>query len=64
MEVMSKGAIIGFISSMICMPIAILMFLAISFVGFDTVIHRLIDCGIFFIVVFICSAICCIEWKV
>ena len=64
MDIMIKGTIRGFISSLICVPIMLLMFLSISFVGFDTVIHRLIDCGIFFIVVFICSVICCIEWKV
>jgi len=64
MDIMIKSSIRGFISSIICIPIMLLMFLSISFVGFDTKIHRAIDCGIFFTTVLICSAINCIEWKV
>jgi len=64
MDVIIKSSIRGFISSIICVPIMILMFLSICFVGFETVIARTIDVGIFFIVVIVCSAIACIEWKV
>lgn len=64
MGTMTKGLIRGFISSIICVPIMLLMFLLISFVGLDTEINRLIDCVIFFVTVIICSVILCIEWKV
>ena len=64
MDIMIKSSMRGLISSMICIPIMILMFLSISFVGFDTIMHRAIDVGIFFTVVIICSAIACIDWKV
>jgi len=64
MDTMIKSSIRGFISSIICIPIMLLMFLLISFVGFDTIMHRAIDVGIFFTVVIICSVINCIEWKV
>jgi len=64
MDTMGKGAIQGFISALICIPLMLLMFLLISYIGFDTIIARSIDVGMFFIVVLICSAIACIEWKV
>ena len=64
MDTMGKGAIQGFISALICIPLILLMFLSISYIGFDTIVARSIDVGIFFAVVFICSAIACIEWKV
>jgi len=64
MDTMIKSSIRGFISSIICIPIMLLMFLSISFVGFETIITRTIDVGIFFIGIIICSVINCIEWKV
>jgi len=64
MDTMGKGTIQGFISALICILLMLLMFLSISYIGFDTIIARSIDVGMFFIVVLICSAIACIEWKV
>ena len=53
MEVLCKGMI----SSIICVIVAIFMFLLVNYIGFETIISRMMNTIIFIITVVLCALI-------